>query len=465
VSRAGLLAAILSVVAAAGLVRTTGPGFQRHHRTLGIVLAASVGVGLAGVTHLFRLLWIGPHPARQWLVDAGLVLVVAAFIARADPPAASTRTGTPASRRAAWLWTLLLAALLALGAAAVVMRLTVWPHGPGSDSVAIWTLKARMLFRDEASWLTVFDRGLVHSRYPLLVPALTARLWVIGGEGTWAPRIVAAGFLVLTVALLVAGLRTLRGPVPAAWAGLTLLLLPVFLTTGTAEIADVPLACFALATLVTLSLAIERPEWRQRPLLLTGLITGLAALTKTEGQVLPPIALLSLMCARGVRYGPADMLRSGGLFLLGAGPLFAAGLLLTLHYATVPSEYTRSLAAFTTHALDASRHWLILEAAGRFALAHPELALLAVPPLLVPGVRRPDQREAMATVGLLLGGIAAAYYLVYLTTPYPLEWQLGTSFERLVVQYWPASIWWVFLAYPVAPAETMEARRSAPIGR
>ena len=463
-SRAALFAAILSLVAGAGLVRTTGPGFQRHHRALGIVLAASVGVGLAGVTHLIRLLWIGPHPARQWLVDAGLVLVVAAFVARSDPLAASARTGTPASRRAAWLWTVLLAVLLALGAIAVVMRLTVWPHGPGSDSVAIWTLKARLLFRDEASWLTVFDRELVHSRYPLLVPALTARLWVIGGEGTWAPQVVAAGFLVLTVALLVAGLRTLRGPVPAAWAGLALFLLPAFVTTGTAEIAELPLACLALATVVTLSLAIERPEWRQRPLVLAGLLAGLAALTKTEGQVLPPIALLSVVCVRAVRHGRTDMLRSSGLFLLGAGPLFAGGLLLTLHYATEPSEYIRSLAAFTTHALDASRHGLILSAAGRFAQAHPELVLLPVLAFLVPGERRPDQHEAMATVGLLLGGIAAAYYLVYLTTPYPLDWQLSTSFERLMVQYWPAAIWWVFLAYPVAPAETAAGSRQRARG-
>jgi len=43
-------------------------------------------------------------------------------------------------------------------------------------------------------------------------------------------------------------------------------------------------------------------------------------------------------------------------------------------------------------------------------------------------------------VVLMFGG----YLLVYAITPAPLAWHIATSFERLVVQLWPAAVWSVF---------------------
>jgi hypothetical protein len=33
---------------------------------------------------------------------------------------------------------------------------------------------------------------------------------------------------------------------------------------------------------------------------------------------------------------------------------------------------------------------------------------------------------------------------VFVITPLPLEWQMNTSFERLLVQLWPALVWAAF---------------------
>jgi hypothetical protein len=43
-------------------------------------------------------------------------------------------------------------------------------------------------------------------------------------------------------------------------------------------------------------------------------------------------------------------------------------------------------------------------------------------------------------VAAMLGG----YLVVYAITPAPLSWHIATSFERLVVQLWPAAVWSVF---------------------
>jgi len=49
-----------------------------------------------------------------------------------------------------------------------------------------------------------------------------------------------------------------------------------------------------------------------------------------------------------------------------------------------------------------------------------------------------------ATALLLLIAMFAGYTLVYVITPLPLEWQISTSFDRLLVQLWPALVWTAF---------------------
>jgi hypothetical protein len=59
---------------------------------------------------------------------------------------------------------------------------------------------------------------------------------------------------------------------------------------------------------------------------------------------------------------------------------------------------------------------------------------------------RVDRRAAgrsgfgLAAIVLMLTG----YLLVYAITPLPLEWQISTSFDRLVTQLWPALVWALF---------------------
>jgi hypothetical protein len=48
--------------------------------------------------------------------------------------------------------------------------------------------------------------------------------------------------------------------------------------------------------------------------------------------------------------------------------------------------------------------------------------------------------SALAAVAALM----ILYVLAYVSTPLPLEWQIGTSLSRLVTHLWPALVWALF---------------------
>jgi len=58
----------------------------------------------------------------------------------------------------------------------------------------------------------------------------------------------------------------------------------------------------------------------------------------------------------------------------------------------------------------------------------------------------PDRRRAgRALFALLLATLMFfGYAVAYVLTPLPLEWQIATSFERLMAQLWPTIVWTAF---------------------
>jgi hypothetical protein len=45
---------------------------------------------------------------------------------------------------------------------------------------------------------------------------------------------------------------------------------------------------------------------------------------------------------------------------------------------------------------------------------------------------------------LAVTAMFGGYLVIYAITPAPLWWHIATSFERLVVQLWPAAVWSAF---------------------
>jgi hypothetical protein len=99
-------------------------------------------------------------------------------------------------------------------------------------------------------------------------------------------------------------------------------------------------------------------------------------------------------------------------------------------------------------------------------VAHP-LVLLAILGILVRWHVEERYRLPLwiATTALVL--VFFSYCAVYLMTPYALAWQVQSSFDRLILQVWPAFllVCFVFLRSVVDPApvvieKTAEARKS-----
>lgn len=354
---------------------------------------------------------------------------------------------------------LALGVVLGAAGAALALRFRAWPHGPGSDSIAIWLLRARTLARGGPA----YDPGLVMPRYPLLVPVLIAGGWtMLGTEALWVPHAVAVAGAAACVLILVGGLTTLRGWVPAAWAAVALFGPPAFLRTAADLIADVPLAATFVGGLVSVVLARERGH--PRHLVLAGLAWGLGTHTKQEGLLLAGAGTLVVVAWTARREGLAAAGRS--LAGLAVGLLLPLGLLAWhLRAARVASEYLGPVRTLARRALDPARHAAIWGTLGRWGAAHAPLALPVALVALIPGARAPAQWASARLAATVVGVAGGVYYGVYLLTPYDLTWQLDTSLHRLLVHLWPAALLAVFLAWPSERCTATGSPPCPPPGR
>jgi hypothetical protein len=78
---------------------------------------------------------------------------------------------------------------------------------------------------------------------------------------------------------------------------------------------------------------------------------------------------------------------------------------------------------------------------GGWALGSPVwlLALLVLAPRASGNLRRLE--TAVVAAGLLLLVQAAAFFAVYVMTPFPIAWHIATSWPRLIAQMWPTLVW------------------------
>jgi hypothetical protein len=449
---------LLGVLAVRALWPRTGPLLL----DLPLLLSLGLGVGL-GLTSMifFAASLLSEQPAR---VSAGLELLLG--LALGWHLWRRKRLVTDPALAPAW-WPSLTVAVVAaifLQACVVATIATVRagatePYGSW-DGWAIWNMHARFMFRGGGTWASVLrapQLGWSHPDYPLLVPASVARVWSYAGQDApWMAALVSTLFGVATVGLLVAATMRLRAPAIALVGGLVLLGTPFFVTFASNEHADIPLGFFILATLVLIALSERVPEAWGLPAL-AGLTAGLAAWTKNEGLLFAVVVVLAWslsQLARGSRRATGCLL--GGL---------AVALVPVLYFkiALAPSndlvagqsaERLGRLLDWSRHRLIVSAFWRDVSRFGEWRFA-PFLALAL--PLAGSGWRRLNRREWLVAAVLAL--MLAGYYGVYLLTPQDLATQLEFSLVRLLLQLWPAAVFFWCLA---AAGETA-APASAPV--
>ena len=436
---------LLGVLAVRALWPRTGPLLL----DLPLLLSLGLGVGL-GLTSMifFAASLLSAQPAR---VSAGLELLLGLALGWhlwrrprlvTDPALAPARwpSLTVAVVAAIFLQACVVATIVTVRAGATE------PYGSW-DGWAIWNMHARFMFRGGETWASILrapQLGWSHPDYPLLVPASVARLWSYAGQDApWMAALVSTMFGVATVGLLVAATMRLRAPVIALVGGLVLLGTPFFVTFASNEHADIPLGFFMLATLVLIALGGRASEAGGWPAL-AGLTAGLAAWTKNEGLLFAVVIVVAWSLSqlgRGSRRATGCLL--GGLAVALVPVMYFKFALAPPNdlVAGQSGEQLGRLLDWSRHRVIGAAFWRDVARFGDWRFA-PFLTLAL--PLAGSGWQRLNRREWLVPAVLVL--MLAGYYGVYLLTPLDLATHLESSLVRLLLQLWPAAVFFWCLA-------------------
>ena len=405
-------------------------------------------LGMGGASALFALrVMVAPgaprvSPVVELLVDA----VVLALGWRARKRRTTVTETEPKAGRAAWP----LAGMLAAGAICVGSAFSdlVAANPEGNwDAWAIWNLRARFLAAPDAAAQLAYSARLhgTHPGYPLLLPGFIARCWSYAGEngGTIVPLLAAASFFAALVLMAAGAVTLLRGSRMGLLFCLCLLAYPPLVREAASEYADVPLACLAFGAIAALAVALKKEKpigW----LALAGALASCAAWTKNEGILFFAIfTAIALVRLRG-EWGQVAAL------LTGAAPvaLLTAGFKLFLAPRDEPPLFFAGLGEPARWAIIGRGLW---HEVGAMASGwyHPAMPLAVVGIALGFGgwKKREWWLPAIAVAVMALGDLGA-----YVMNRNDLEWLVGSSLPRLLVQMWPLALLGFFLALGEEPA-------------
>lgn len=416
--------------------------FWRGEGAAALLLKASAGVGLGlGINSIlfFASLLIAPGKFNILPITLALLAALLSALVLKERGRKWKLSILPRLTRSQWGVT------AAAGLAGVLMLWTFHnlylslPQG-WIDSWTIWNRAARAIYRDPQNWQATLSPELAwanHPDYPLLIPFNIAWGWqTLGGETTRVPMVEAMLFMLASLGMLYGALCLTRGMVQAGLGALLLASTPVFVRTASYQIADVPVMFFFLAALIFLYLALARQE--RGLMILAGLMAGLAGWTKNEGL------LFILACVIGLALTQYTDLKR----LL---PFYASGLALPLAVILFfknmapPSDLAAAgIGSLLASLTDFSRYEQIFGALGPaiFSFGYWTITslplVLAVYMLIAGFAPAPGTRRNLFTVGVIIVLQLLGYCIVFLLTPYDLEWHLSTSLWRLLLQIFPA---------------------------
>jgi hypothetical protein len=427
-------------------------------------LAVGLGFGLSSCLVFVWLLTVGSDSRGITAVEVLAVIVGTLLIVRRQSTRAHLEQIVPAPRSTYLIYmerALLLAliVLLVIVAARYVLSLYAAPHGY-FDAWESWNMKARVVFLSGKSWREAFKSITdIVPDYPLSLPLSIAGIWAtMGNDSTLVPQIVAAFYLLATVALLLSGLSKLRSRSQGLIACILLLGTPFFVHLSYAQYADIPLGFLMLATVVHLALYDSRPDDRGL-LVLAGLTAGLSCWMKNEGLLFTFFLITcyffftwreegrSEAIARFLRLGggaivPCLVLLSFRIGLAGSNAFLAQqGAHSIAHKLRAPHLYLAVLKAVRPHVLDNFGDWRL-----------DILLVLAVYAILV-GVQFKPRHQAGAKSAVTIVVIMLGFYfLTFVASPFSeapppfgLNWFVLVTIQRLLMQIWPCLIFAFFM--------------------
>ena len=435
-----------------------------------LFVGLGVGAGLSSCTFYLGLL-TGSRSRTDLLILDSLSLALAKAVSlamRRFSSAEETRELQVALPRASM--TACLLAIPLVVATCIAFRYDIryaaaHPNGIW-DGWAIWTLRARFLFRSGGQWRDAFSSviGYSHPDYPLFLPATIGRLWTyLQHEVRWVPTTLGFFFMLCTVGLAVSSVAILRSKSQALLVGVVLVTTPFFVKLAVSGYAESPLMFFFLATTVLLVMSDSRPQM----LVLAGLTAGLAAWTKNEGLLFLVATGTSLTVMAFLTRGWTACFRTASLFVAGVFPIVAVIILFKSQVHVGNWLFEPSLGGGTVLGRITALGRYSTISKGYFGeiwvFGEWEISMvpvLAAYYLLLGRLRGVKQKPGLVTAMGTLAIAFVGYFFVYVITPTELDWQLATSLSRILLQLWPAAVV-VFFCLTRTPEEAL----AVPVGR
>lgn len=406
-------------------------------RLWAVLLKACLGAGLGlGLTSLLYFLYMLAFAGGQWFLYIqiallALLLWLAVRRGRLHAPQIDFH-----ARPQLWQ-ALILVCVLPIVVFAVAGALSVWTHRPFGtwDAFMIYDRSARFVYRGGTDWMQTFSPDIdpaFHADYPLLISMEIAQAWdTLGHESQSVPRVLGGIFMLVCAGLFVSALTMLKSIWQATLGLVVLLNTPFFILSGPSQTADVPLSFFILAAVVLLFLFCT--EQKPGLLVLAGLSTGLAAWTKNEGDVF----VITILAGLFVAFLRHDVWRRLGYFLAGLAVPLAIVLYFKVFLAPANDILGTGMAGLIQRAFEWSRHLAILRSfRGQILIiGGPTVSvilLLAIYALIFGVSPQRSHLPAYVAIAITATIQAAGYYVIYLVTPHPIQWQLDFSLWRVL---------------------------------
>ncbi len=455
----GFLVYLPSALAGGLLLHQLWPGNQPARLLLKFGLGVGLGLGLTSLLYFLSLLFFNVQwdfLAIQLILFAfGLALT---WINRKQNPILPFPEKITLSR----LQKSLLAAygvLVFITIASYFANALMNPHG-GFDAWMIYNRTARFFYRGQGDWLTAFSQQIYwqfHADYPLLLSLNVTGAWnALGNEIMRAPQAHGAYMLFGMLCLLMGAVAFTRTTGQSLLAGLVLLGTPVFVYESPREAADLTLAFFVLAVIVSIFLYSrkQKPLW----LVLAGFASVLAAWTKNEGL------LFILAVCLAVAFLAFRLRNLKVIIPFGLGLAFPLAIILYFKFFIAPSNdlfANTNQTSLLEMLTDINRYKLIfsefIDHIVWFGRSHISiLAALLIYMLIVKPSPRASDHTAYLACSLILAVQFFGYFAIYVVTPHDLDWHLRTSLGRLIMQLYPAALFLFFAS--LSDPETVFAK-------
>jgi hypothetical protein len=322
------------------------------------------------------------------------------------------------------------------------------------DAWTIWNRSARFIYRDPENWQSAISTEFSwenHVDYPLLIPLNVAWGWrAVGAETQHIPVMQGALFLVASIGVIFSSIAYLRTVGQGSLAALVFMGSPIFIEISAVQIADVPVMYFILSSSILLYMYFKYKA--KNILILSGLLAGLAGWTKNEGLLFILICPITLIL---VDY--KNSFRHLKTFFTG----LIVPLLIIIYFKSLSPPVDLLLGSTSVTLMkiaDLSRYSTILRGfylqSVNFNGWPFNMWLFFIIYAMVMQIRQPqDSLNEVAPLFIIVLFQLAGYTLIFVTTPYDLDWHIKTAMYRLLLHIYPVIYFIYFIC--VNPPETL----------